>query len=243
MTKACRRCGCRVSWGLCRMSSLKIAVVAEGPTDFVFIDSALNAILAGKTFVTTQLQPSGSVAFGDFGGGWGGVYRWCKQNGSNGISELLAERFDAVILHLDADVADANYANSNITPSLSDLPIPCGPNRPPAQLPCSALRKVALSWLGHLPFNQKFAFCIPSMAIEGWLVPILFPKDILSISADPECYPNPASRLAVKGRPKKRAADYRSVGPKITMGWTDLINDGRFVQAIIFNNEVLGLGI
>lgn len=225
------------------MSSLKIAVVAEGPTDIVIIESALNAIFAGRSFVTIQLQPSGSVAFGDFGGGWGGVYRWCKQAVGAGMGDLLAAHFDAVILHIDADVADANYANANIAPLPSDLPIPCQPNRPPACLPCAALRKVVLSWLGSLPFSQHFAFCIPSMATESWLVPILFPKDVLSVSADPECYPNPASRLSAKGRPKKKAADYRSVAPKITAGWHKLVGDDRFVQAINFNKEVLGLGI
>ena len=44
--------------------SLRIALVAEGPTDRIVIEAALKAILGERTFVLTQLQPEGSIAFG-----------------------------------------------------------------------------------------------------------------------------------------------------------------------------------
>ena len=42
------------------MSDLRIALVAEGPTDFVIIEAALKAILPGA-FILTQLQPEASL--------------------------------------------------------------------------------------------------------------------------------------------------------------------------------------
>lgn len=51
------------------MSNLRIALVAEGPTDYVLIEAALKAVLGKQTFVLTQLQPE--VTSPSFGGGWG----------------------------------------------------------------------------------------------------------------------------------------------------------------------------
>lgn len=67
---------------------LRIAVVAEGVTDFAVIEAAIAAMLAERPFVLTALQPEGNVAFtgggeaGPFGGGWKGVYRWCPAGSS-----------------------------------------------------------------------------------------------------------------------------------------------------------------
>lgn len=39
------------------MSDLRIALVAEGPTDYEIIKAALRVILKPRTFIMTQLQP------------------------------------------------------------------------------------------------------------------------------------------------------------------------------------------
>lgn len=57
------------------MSDLRIALVAEGPTDCIVIEAALNSFLT-RPFILTQLQPEDFQALGGFGAtgaGWGGV--------------------------------------------------------------------------------------------------------------------------------------------------------------------------
>ena len=49
------------------MSELRIALVAEGPTDYVIIEAALKAVLP-KPFILTQLQPEATRP--DLGQGW-----------------------------------------------------------------------------------------------------------------------------------------------------------------------------
>ena len=56
------------------MSDLRIALVAEGPTDLVIIEAALKAILP-RAFVLTQLQPEATHP--NLGQGWPGVLNWC----------------------------------------------------------------------------------------------------------------------------------------------------------------------
>ena len=98
---------------------LYIALVAEGLTDGEVIRSALQASLEGRSYVLKQLKPEQSLAFasqsnfGPDGGGWGGVYRWCRQaqeraGGKLSDDEVLL-RYDALVIHLDADVAGKRY--------------------------------------------------------------------------------------------------------------------------------------
>ena len=53
---------------------LRIALVAEGPTDGVVIESALRSMLDERPFVLKQVFPEGSISFGELGGGWIGVF-------------------------------------------------------------------------------------------------------------------------------------------------------------------------
>jgi hypothetical protein len=89
------------------MSDLRVALVAEGPTDRIVIESVLRATLGERPFVLTLQQPEESLAFGGggfgrLGAGWAGVYRWCKQVASRskrlGGDELF-ETFDLLVVH------------------------------------------------------------------------------------------------------------------------------------------------
>src|SRR6266496_2182734 len=98
---------------------LRIALVAEGPTDGVVIEAALRAVLDERTFVLKQIFPEGSTSFGELGSGWIGVYRWCHQsarrgNGALSRDKLVLQNFDLLILHLDADVAGFKYEDGTI---------------------------------------------------------------------------------------------------------------------------------
>lgn len=164
------------------MSDPKIGLVAEGKTDYTIISAALKAIL-DEDFVLVQLHPETSLAFGDagpHGGGWGGVYRWCRQLVSmpTPIGENASlPGFDLIVLHLDADVAGKKYQDANIGDGPDDLP--CQQPCPPVENSVKALRKVLLGWLGLNRDGEppnKWVLCIPSKCVEAWAVVALYDK-------------------------------------------------------------------
>jgi hypothetical protein len=58
------------------MSEWHIGLVAEGDTDQIVIEAALKAILP-RAFVLTRLPTEATR--GAHGGGWCGVFNWCKE--------------------------------------------------------------------------------------------------------------------------------------------------------------------
>ena len=98
--------------------TLRIALIAEGPTDRIVMEAALNAILPDRSYVLNQLQPEtcntfeNELTFGATGSGWGGVYAFCHQAVARsrhiGEDPLFAGH-DVLIIHLDADVMNHTY--------------------------------------------------------------------------------------------------------------------------------------
>ena len=224
---------------------LRIALVAEGPTDRVVIETALGAILAGQSFVLVQLQPEGSVAFGPLGSGWTGVYRWCKQaaargNGHLSSDALLFRNYDLLVLHLDADVADMTYGSGSVTPGAGDGKLPCTFPCPPASATTDALRAVLLSWCGEAGAPPKTVICMPSKSTEAWVVAALYPGD-LAMRRGIECWPDAESRLAQqpKGRRiRKTPRDYRDRAVQIGKAWPRLAARGSLDEALRFEHEL-----
>jgi hypothetical protein len=101
-------------------SAVRIALVAEGITDYVVLRAAVESMLDGRSFILTLLQPEGSVAFtgageaGPLGGGWKGVHKWCLQSAARGGGSLSGDPLfighDLLVVHLDADVAGEDMA-------------------------------------------------------------------------------------------------------------------------------------
>ncbi len=162
------------------MSNPRVALICEGVTDKIVIEAALKSILA-TPFILTMLQPEVELGggFSPTGGGWGGVYRWCRQIVSMGqgiASNVSLTHFDAIIIHIDADVATKNYAEARIQdPPHDDLP--CNQPCPPAEDTVNPLRKIITGWLGasdasDLPYN--WILCIPSRKTEAWIIVALF---------------------------------------------------------------------
>ncbi len=231
------------------MSNINVALIAEGPTDKVFIKAALNAILQDRHFTLSSLQPDESVAFGSIGTGWGGIYKWCKQHTS--IPNPLLAPFDLIILHIDADVAGKEYADISINDEQNDLPCECP--CPPAASSVDNLRTVVLRWLGvqtinDLPPNAKWVFCTPSKCTEAWFVAAVYGSraDLMPLINNIECNLSlegwlssrpitEGHRLITSG--KKRPAVYREKGPQITESWEAV--KSFCSQADRFHNEVL----
>jgi hypothetical protein len=182
------------------MSDLRVGLVCEGPTDNIVITAAISSLLGGRNFVLNQLQPEASLAFGEMGTGWVGVYNWCLQavdQGGGSISNNpLFDTNDVLIVHLDADVADETYANGNIVTSATDLPcsMPC----PAPSDTTNNLRTVLLRWLGEIVTPPNTTLCTPSKSTEAWVLAALFPLDRIVTSGDLECHDAPANALSVK---------------------------------------------
>lgn len=224
---------------------IRVAVVAEGPTDTIVLEAVLRALLPARQVVVTQLQPEGSLAFGSSGGGWSGVYRWCRQSAARGRGRLRADplvflNHDVLVLHVDADVAGTTYAAGNVSPVASDGALPCEQPCPPASDSVDAMRAVLLSWCGETSIPPAVALCIPSKSMEAWVVQALFPNDRQARKgALFECHPDPAARLGqqpVKQRISKSQADYRRRADDLAAAWPNVVaplpEAGRFSREL-----------
>lgn len=224
---------------------LRIALVAEGPTDRIVVEAALRSILGARAFVLTQLQPEDSSVFGPLGGGWGGVYKWCKQSARRGGGRLSGDRlvfqgYDLLLLHVDADVAAQKYGDANVAPEGSDLPLPCEHACPPASATANALRAVLASWCGEVAAPPGTVFCVPSKSTEAWVVATLYPNDS-AVQSGIECHPDPETRLGVQPkrvRIAKTKRDYQRCSAAFEAAWTRIASADACGEALRFHDEL-----
>lgn len=220
---------------------LRIALVAEGPTDRVVIESAISVVLGQRAFVLKLLQPEDSLAFGPLCPGWAGVHRWCRQAvaraGGPLRQDILFQTFDLLILHLDADVADKRYSDGSIRDYAHEDDLPCSSKCPPPQDTVDALRKVLLRWAGESSTPPRTVLCIPSKSMEAWVVTALFPDDRAARSGI-ECLGDPEARLGQQPkatRIRKSVRNYNAKTAAISKAWPSLIE--KLTQAARFNDE------
>lgn len=225
---------------------LRIALVAEGPTDGVVIESALRSMLDERPFVLKQIFPEGSAGFGELGGGWIGVYRWCHKSARRGEGmlsndRLVFQQFDLLILHLDADVAGFDYADGTVTPEATDGALPCDQPCPPPTATTDALRAVLLSWCGETQTPIRTVICMPSKSTEAWVVASLFPND-QAMQQGIECHADAESRLGQQPKAKrirKRKRDYENRTADFKEAWPDLVTPGALGEALRFQEDFL----
>ena len=207
---------------------LRVALVAEGPTDRLVIEAAVGSILGANPFVLKLLQPEESLPFNQLRGGWSGVYYWCIQAAARAGGRLrddpLFTTFDVLILHLDADVAANRYADAGIIDTVNDLP--CARPCPPPENTTNQLRAVILRWVGETRLPPKTVLCTPSKNIEAWVLSALYPTAPVVTSGNLECYPTPGSQLQakpLKGRlvtgGRKIVEAYRQRAHEIAGAW------------------------
>ena len=229
--------------------TVRIALVAEGVTDYEVLRAAIESMLTGRSFDLKLLQPEGSVAFsgggdaGPLGGGWKGVYKWCLQSVQRGGGSLSGDPlfigYDLVVLHLDADVADEDPSNHphDPIPALAGV-LPCAQVCPPPSATTNPLRQILLSWVGESQIPPRTVLCTPSKSTEAWVMGIFFPTDRDMIRRGWECHPNPEGRLRqqpVKRRFSKRQADYQSRQRDLQAGWPTIV--ARLSEAQRFRDD------
>jgi hypothetical protein len=231
--------------------SLRIALVGEGITDFEIVRAAIDSMIEGRSFDLKLLQPEGSITFtgvgqaGPFGGGWKGVYEWCRQAVARGDGSLSGDplfiSYDLLVIHIDADVASEDPANDSVDP-IAELAgqLPCVQACPPPGTTTDAIRLVLLSWVGEEHRPGRMVFCTPSKSTEAWVMAAFFPTDKEMRRNGWECHPDPASRLAQqpKGRRfRKSHADYEKRAPQFRIAWPKIVAE--LSEAARFQNEFL----
>ena len=194
-------------------------------------------------FLATEFEESNG--FNRLSGGWGGVYHWCRQavarSGGAIRHDLLFVSYDLLVLHLDADVADKQYADASIDDAVNNLP--CSQPCPPADNTTNALRVVLLRWVGEMCVPPRTVLCTPSKCTEAWVLSALYQADRVVVSGNVECHASPDLQLQAKplrGRlvsgGKKFPKMYRKRAPEISAAWAHV--RVRCTEAERFSNEV-----
>jgi hypothetical protein len=209
------------------MSELRVALIAEGPTDTALIQAALQAILNDRPFTLTTLQPEPTLP--RMGTGWCGVFNWCRAFAARSQASLETDPtlpgFDLFVIHLDADVADKRYADGGepvSTAAQGLLALPCAQPCPPPAGAADELRKRVLSWLGLVQVGPRTVLCVPSKVIEAWLAAGVLDEGHSLLPAL-ECNRSLETQLAglPKGqRIKKSTREYREHAGAMTKAWT-----------------------
>jgi len=206
---------------------VRIAFVMEGPTDYIVLKAAIRALLNGRDFEQTDIWPELDESLRPTTeGGWGAVYKWCRQvveqvEGEAARNNPLFVFNDIVIIHVDADVARKSYSDYNI----QDAPkndLPCERECPPPTATTDALRAVILGWLNEASVLPKVVFCTPSKSSDTWVLVAAFPDDGTAKRADIECRGDVEVRLRIHGLIKsgqKLIGRYDSQGRAIQQSW------------------------
>ncbi len=227
------------------MSDLRIALVAEGPTDYEVIQAALKSVLA-KPFTMVLLQPEATQ--GIMGTGWCGVLKWCqaahqRHHGSIDTDPTLVG-FDLIIIHLDVDVASKHYGDCGgalaaIAQDSNWGSLPCIQPCPPVSDTVDFLGVVIKSWLGQVTPGDRTLFCLPAQSSGTWLAAAVLDSSH-PLLANGECDLTLESRLEQLPkalRIKKKPREYRSHAPHITQKWLQIKQI--CTQAEVFEHLVL----
>lgn len=202
----------------------QLRVVCEGDTDFIALDAALSAVYGEH--VATMVQPERSrfagIAYTEMGSGWRGVRKWCEQahdelGGLGARLELMAalSGVDALIVHVDADIADELGCRH-----------PC----PPASDTTDAVRLRVLEWGGEEAVPDRVVLCVPAQSTETWVIAAIDPDSPFN-DGDNECKdaeahlcgrmgPNLVRRRSGGRKGYQKAPDaFRAMAPTIRSAW------------------------
>jgi hypothetical protein len=230
------------------MSDLRVALVAEGPTDAIVIGAALKALLP-RSFVLTQLQPEPTRP--KLGAGWGGVLQWCRDFATRGHlrfeDDPTLPGFDLFVVHVDADVAESAYAD--VSNEIANIALqrgwPALPNSVPCPPPTGSVdfvRTCVLSWAGLQAPGPKTALCVPSKAVDAWLAAATLDNGHALLTSI-ECNLNVGGQLAVlpmAQRIKKTKREYLVREQTVTEGWP--VVRAHCTQAERFSTEIAAIG-
>jgi hypothetical protein len=231
------------------MSDLRVALIAEGPTDAIVIEAALRALLP-RPFILSRLQPEPTSP--RLGTGWGGVLRWCLDFARRGHvsfeEDPMLPGFDLFVVHVDADVADGAYGDvsDEIVSVAAERSWPVLPNSvpcPPPTRSADAVRACILAWAGLQTPGPKTVLCVPSKAVDAWLVAAVFDSGHRLLT-ELECNRNVAGQLEALPagqRIRKAQREYSTREKAVTKNWSAVRQ--RCSQAERFSADVAAVAV
>ena len=211
---------------------VRVAFVMEGPTDYVVLRAAVRALLAGRDFEPTSIWPELDENLRPkTEGGWGGVYKWCRQvldqaGGASSENPVFAMN-DMIIIQVDADMARMKYQDYGIKDAPNDelLRGTCEKKCPPPSATTDSVRKVVLGWLGEVTVPPHAVLCTPSKNLETWVLIGLFPDNAQAIKPNPECRWGFEVQLRKYGlmKGKKKLIDaYEAMEKNLEVAWPEV---------------------
>jgi len=227
---------------------LRIGVVAEGTTDLIMLKAAINAIMerhcADQDYKIDALQPEVDANMNQLsGGGWANVYKWCRDHVEmvgGPIRNLVSlANYSALIIQLDADVADKTFSSAHIAAPINANSLPCAQPCPPPCATTDALRNVLLAWMDEVSAPSNLVLCTPSKALESWIIIALPDKTTAMKRIIPqiECLQHPdtllssmpaGNRLISGGH--KRTERYKSRSDDFADNWPQVVQHATEAQ-------------
>ena len=168
---------------------MNIGIVCEGPTDFFILKEVVDKI-TGIDNDYVQLQPEPDL-LGEYGNGWKGVWKWCKDNGSRKerLMKDIEPCLDWLIIQMDGDVSRKEKAahcwcESTICERKNKYhPLECDRqkelrNSCPIHLPCEEHERSVSAYMMHLEqligkeLQDLNSTCIvvPCDSTEAWII-------------------------------------------------------------------------
>ena len=82
-----------------------VGIVSEGPTDYILLKGVIDTITGEENYYI-PLQPEAN-AIGEYGNGWKGVLKWCREHADNLVQYMHAvtPELDFIVIQLDGDVS------------------------------------------------------------------------------------------------------------------------------------------
>lgn len=155
-------------------SGLRLAIVSEGPSDYLVLRSVIEKILPGSEVLPIHpdlpvaVYPEYGAAVGGAhrGSGWLGVKAWCADYSGEDLELFLravvGQEYDGLIVHVDASMA------GNL-----DINEPC----PPVSSTTEPLRRVIVEdWLRLVSQPSFLVLATPSKTTDAWVVAALDPS-------------------------------------------------------------------
>lgn len=226
---------------------LRVAFVAEGPTDYVVLRAVVRALLGGRDFEPVPLKPElDETLRTTSASGWGGVYFWCRQTveqsgGPTSSNPLFASDDSLVVIQVDADIARRRYADYEITDAPNN-DLPCEQPCPPPSATTDALRAIMLGWLNETTVPPHTVLCTPSKNIETWVLVGLFPENEQAVKENIECRWGLDVQLRKYGLingSQKLIDEYRANEEGIKNAWPQI--RAKCTEAERFSQEFLAL--
>lgn len=238
-----------------------IGIVSEGPTDFLVLKAVIDKI-TGNENVYLPLQPKRDM-LGQYGNGWKGVWRWCKETLSvEMIVNEITPHIDFVVIQMDGDVVRKEkevhcLCESTVCEDKGKIfPLYCENivYNCPIDMPCKSHNNNVDDIIKHgisvlkdtLNDRDKdfVIFTIPCDSTDTWVVAAYDEID------DVESLNDPWKNIIAKGKyyhgirvrgDRKNTITYSVMANKVADNWNKIIHKCK--SAMLLDQEIKRVGI